>query len=48
METEPKADPVIQFVLAGLTYSLSQNRLTEEQAKEAIANWYPEAEILEG
>lgn len=45
-EIEPKADPVLEFVVEGVKLSLSQNRMTREQAVAAIKRWYPEAEIL--
>lgn len=45
-KVEPVADPILEFVVEGVKLSLSQNRMTREQAEECVRRWYPESRII--
>lgn len=46
LRPEPYEDPVIKFVVGAVQLSLSLNKMSREQAEEAVKRWYPEAEIV--
>jgi len=39
-------DPILKFVLDGVKYAVVQNQMTWEEARDNVAKWFPDAEIV--
>lgn len=39
-------DPLLLFVLDGVKYSVEQNKLTWEEARDNVIKWFPDAQIV--